>query len=676
MFKKVYDLIVANRLLTGILLAGIIIRLVFFFRAYETLPISSDEAWPGLMAKHILDGEFPVVYWGQSYMGTVESFFQSIFIYLFGTIPFSVRVYPLLVGILFIFVTYKIADEMYNRGVALITASLVSIPTVYLSICTSMVPPDNYLATVLIGSTALLLLHRVIYKPISEDEKMRYHILLGFLSGLGFWIHILYIDYIALILLFFFIRDKLFFLRKKFWAFILFFTIGSLPLILYNLTHNFDTFTVARGVGLRMTFLKIIMLFEAVIPVLLGMRVTPYADNPNTLQLPLHLGALLGAIYVAAFLYIIITRWKNILGFLTFSLKRIGPTEMLLAFVLISVMVFSRGERSNSWAVRYILPVISVVPILLSFAIYDVWSTTRRERYRVIAGAVLAIVLIIQLYGNGLVYAAWGSPKMVSETLELPDDRPLIAFLDSKRITRAYAHYWISYRLTYETGERIICAQPYDERYGGRYKPKYTDEVHNSRVVAFIFHPTLGIPYDLFEENLKVIGGSYKKETIGPYTVFYDFVPPKIGEPLSQEGWVAESNYSPEDVRNAFDRDILSRWATKSPQKPGAYFILDMGKGQRVSGISMALGRFLSDSPRGVIVETSRDKRSWREEARLQRNMGTLVWKNGHPLFEMENGRTEIIFDPVNARYIKITQTSYANPFDWSIAELYVYRGD
>ncbi len=669
MLKKVYGFIAANRLLTGILFAGIVLRLIFFFRAYEKLPVSSEEAWAGLMGRHILDGEFPVVYWGQSYMGTVESFFQSVFIYLFGTIPFSIRVYPLLVGILFIFVTFKIADEMYNRGVALITAAIVSIPTAYLSICTSMVPPDQYLATVLVGSSAILLLHRIIYRPMPEEKRMRHYIMLGFLSGFGFYIHILYIDYIGLILLFFFIQDKLFFLRKGFWALVLFFAIGSLPLIIYNITHNFDTFSVTRGVGLKMAFLKMLMLFEVVIPVLIGMRVTPYADNPNTLPLPLHLGPILGAIYVSAFLYIIITRWKNILGFLTFSLKRIGPTEMLLAFFLISVVIFSRGERSNSWAVRYILPVISVIPILLSFAIYEVW-----KKYRKIAGAVIAIVLIIQLYGNGLVYAAWGSQKMVGETLQLPDDRPLIAFLDSMGITRAYAHYWISFRMTYETGKRIICAQPYDERFGGRYKPKYTDEVHNSSVVAFIFHPTLGIPYDLFEENLKVIGGSYKKETIGPYTVFYDFVPPKIGEPLSPEGWIAESNYSPEDVRNAFDRDILSRWATKSPQRPGAYFILDMGKGQSISGISMALGRFLSDSPRGVIVETSMDKESWREVVNLPRNVGSLVWKNGHPLFEMDNGRTELIFEPVKARYIKITQTSYANPFDWSIAELYVYK--
>lgn len=668
MLRKGYDFIVANRLLVVIFVAGITLRLIFFIRAYKVLPVSTDEALPGLMAKHILDGEFPVVYWGQSYMGTLESFFQSIFIYFFKTIPFSVRIYPLLAGLLFTFITFKLADEIYNRHIALISLSLVSIPTAYLSICSSIVPPDNYLAIVLIGSLALLLLHRVIYRPIDEKQKMRYHLLMGFLSGIGFWIHLLYINYIVLILLFFFIQDKLFFLRKRFWVFALFFIIGSLPFIHYNITHNFDTFTVAKGVGLRKAFENLLMLFRDVIPQLLGIKIPLYGDNWNTLPLPKYWGFMLGLVYGLAFLYIIISRCKKLLGFLTLSLKRIGPTEMLLAFVVICIVIFIRSGRANSWAVRYILPVFSVVPILLSLAIYNIG-----RRYKAVAVVMLGIVMIIQLYGNGRLYEAWGMPDIVENALDLPDDRLLIAFLDSKGISRAYAHYWIADRLTYETGERIICARPYDERFGGRYKPRYIDEVNRTRNVAFIFHPTLGLPYKVFEENVKGIGGGYKKETVGPYTIFYDFISP-IGEPIQRAGWIAESNYSPGDVTMAFDNDISTRWATRSPQKPGAYFLIDLGESRSVSGISMFLGRFKTDYPRGVIVQTSGDRIVWKTAMELQTNLGNLVWENGHPVFNMENSRTELYFKPVKARYIKITQTGRAYPFDWSIAELYVYR--
>jgi len=491
---------------------------------------------------------------------------------------------------------------------------------------------------------------------------------MGLLSGIGFWIHLLYIDYIVLIILFLFIQDKLILFRKRFWISVIFFIIGSLPLILYNIIHNFDTFIVARGVGLRKAFENLIMLFRYVLPQLLGVKVPLYGDNWNTLPLPDSWGPIVVTIYVTAFLYIIITRWKNILGFVTLSLKRIGPTEMLLSFIIMSIIIFIRSGRANNWAVRYILPVFSVLPILLSFAIYEI-----SKKYRPIGVTMIAVTLLIQLYGNGLLYNAWGSPKIVGETLELPDDRPLIAFLDSRGISRAYAHYWIADRLTYETGERIICTRPYDERFGGRYKPRFFDDVTKSRNVAFIFHPTLGLPYNVFEENVKGIGGGFRKETIGPYTVFYDFVSP-MGEAIPRTGWRAESNYSPDDVIMAFDNDISTRWATRSPQRPGAYFLLDLGEKQRVSGISMFLGRFTTDFPRGVIIEISRDKVKWESVIELQSNLGVLVWENGHPVFDMENRRSELYFKPVEARYIKIIQTGYAYPFDWSIAELYVYK--
>ncbi len=668
MLKKIYKDILSNRLLTGILLIGILIRLIFFLRAYEIIPISSDEAWPGLMAKHILDGEFPVVYWGQSYMGTVESFFQAIFIYLFGTIPFSVRVYPLLVGILFIFVTFKIADEMYNRGVALIAASLVSIPTVYLSICTSMVPPDNYLATALIGSSAILLLHRVIYKPISEDEKMRYHILLGFLSGLGFWIHILYIDYIALILLFFFIHDKLIFLRKRFWAFVLFFTIGSLPLILYNITHSFDTFMVARGVGLRKAFENLLMLFRDVLPQLLGVKIPLYGDNWNTLSLPEHWGLALGAVYIIAFLYIIVTRWKNILGFLTFSLKKIGPTEMLLAFIIISIFVFIRSERANDWAVRYILPVFSVVPVLLSYVIYGIG-----RRYKSVAGVMLGIVMVMQLYGNGRLYAAWGMPEIVEKALDLPDDRPLITFLDSKGITRAYAHYWISYRMTYETGERIICAQPYDERFAGRFKPRYTDEVASSGNVTYVLYERLGIPPPEFEKSLKKIGGSYTKEIIGPFTVFYNFRPPHVEIP--GKGWIVKSNYNSRDASLAIDGDIRTRWGSSHPRVKGMNFEIEIPRPYLLNKIEIRLGGFTLDYPETIDLDVSEDGIRWKRVVFTTHMEDILRWDQGQPRYFFGHEAVVLyhLFQPVKARFVRLNQTGSHPVFDWSIPEISLY---
>lgn len=109
------------------------------------------------------------------------------------------------------------------------------------------------------------------------------------------------------------------------------------------------------------------------------------------------------------------------------------------------------------------------------------------------------------------VYMVWGDKVTVEERLDLPDNRNLIAFLDSEGIEGAYATLWTSHRLSYETGERVLCAQPYDERFGGKVTPAYKDKVDAMENIAFIFHRRFSpLSSSLFEENLKALGGSYK----------------------------------------------------------------------------------------------------------------------------------------------------------------------
>jgi len=108
----------------AVLVVGVIFRLLLFAFAYQKLPLSSDEAWPGLMAMHMLEGEFPVVYWGQTYMGTQESFIDAALIFLFGAHTLTIRIYPLAFAFLFLAVSYWLARSSYNREVGLITLVL------------------------------------------------------------------------------------------------------------------------------------------------------------------------------------------------------------------------------------------------------------------------------------------------------------------------------------------------------------------------------------------------------------------------------------------------------------------------------------------------------------------------------------------------------------------------
>lgn len=142
----------------AIVAAAVLFRIGFYLFALQKLPVSSDEAWPSLMAMHMLKGEFPILYWGQNYMGTQESAIQAVWIALLGPHTWVVRLYPLLFGFLFVAASALLAARIYNREVAWLVLLLLVVPAPYLTMCSILIPPDNYLALTTLGSLSLVLL--------------------------------------------------------------------------------------------------------------------------------------------------------------------------------------------------------------------------------------------------------------------------------------------------------------------------------------------------------------------------------------------------------------------------------------------------------------------------------------------------------------------------------------
>src|SRR5689334_3772305 len=60
------------------------------------LGLSSDSAVPVLMARHILDGERPLYFWGQPYLGAIDSYLAAALMALFGRDAFALAYLPTL----------------------------------------------------------------------------------------------------------------------------------------------------------------------------------------------------------------------------------------------------------------------------------------------------------------------------------------------------------------------------------------------------------------------------------------------------------------------------------------------------------------------------------------------------------------------------------------------------
>jgi hypothetical protein len=48
----------------------------------------------GLMGRHILQGEFPVFFWGQPFAGTLESFLAAVLFFVFGSSRLTLALPP------------------------------------------------------------------------------------------------------------------------------------------------------------------------------------------------------------------------------------------------------------------------------------------------------------------------------------------------------------------------------------------------------------------------------------------------------------------------------------------------------------------------------------------------------------------------------------------------------
>ncbi len=647
----------------AVICLAVLFRLGFYFYGLAKLPLSSDEAWPALMSIHILKGEFPVVYWGQTYMGTQESYLAAPLIYLFGPATWVVRLYPLFVAFLFVFVTYLLACRAFNRQVGLLTLCLLAAPAPYLAMCGVTVAPDNCLAVTTLGGLALLLTLRLVSQ---EPPRVRDGVFLGAVLGYAFWLHLLIISFIVCSAAYLFLNDKKLFLRRYFWGIVLAFIITSLPLLWFNIKNGFATFgDVGRTSDWQRTleYVRIAVTYTG--QFFTGQRIMLYADNFRNLVLPKALYYSLGFIWGGLILWVVLAKWRELLRLFVFSIKGSSGAPLLIVVAGVSIAVFAHSSRSGSDDARYLLPLMAVLPIIGAFGIWRLYS---RFRY---AGIVLTLfVMTCQVWGNVQLARAWSDPVFVAGPLELPDTRPLIDALQKHGIRYAYAHLWLSYRITCETDEKIIVSEPFNERFGG--KPvHYLDEAGRAEEVAFITHPTL-FPPSRFEPYLQKIGGSYQKGELGPFTVFYDFKPPcddRALREIPRSGWKLDSNYSPDKCRYAVDESLETAWSSdKKPQKPDMIFDVDLGQIREVGKLRIVPGG--NDYPRELTVQVSDDGSAWREAWR--QDDFDLSWENGQPRFLYWERYFTVVFPAQRARYIRLKQTGSGDRA-WSMADLRMF---
>jgi len=97
-----------------------------------------------------------------------------------------------------------------------------------------------------------------------------------------------------------------------------------------------------------------------------------------------------------------------------------------------------------------------------------------------------------------------------------------------------------------------------------------------------------------------------------------------------------------------------------------------LAESARLTGLTLDLGPFRFDYPRGLNLELSRDGTRWTAVAATPVLIGPLRWAGSHLL---RDGVDRILFrfDPMEAQAVRLVQTGRDPLFSWSVARLQLF---
>lgn len=602
-----------------------------------TPALDSDQAIVGLMARHILQGEFPIFFWGQPFAGTMEAHLAALLFYLFGPSRLTLALSPFLFSLGFLLLTYRLAREAFDQEVGLLALLLAAVPAPFL-VSHSVTARSNYIENLLLGSLVLCLTLRVPREP--GPRQRRALLLLGFFAGLAWYQSPQSVHYLAASGLFLLLRHPRLLLQRAFFDAAAAFVVGSLPLWIYNLGSGGTFEAIQAQSGAEPLGSSLARYLGAKLPYVLG--VTTREEG-----LGWSAGALILALYAGALGYLV-RRW------------RLPGSQLLLLFLVITSAVVVTGYNRGG-GTRYLLPLYSALPVVLA-ALLVALGRWNRWVCAVAVGALLGANI-----GGNLVRAeALDARKLGLYAWERARGGELVKFLEAEGLTRVYvSDFWDAYRLTFDAQERIVFAEPIPSFY-----PSYTRMVDTAERYAYVVKGQYVV--ESFAENLRLIGAGHRRRRVVGYTVFDAFVPPAglALRPVPRAEWRTTASHGAAHAGRAFDRDPLTGWRTGEPGRSEAFFQVDLGALRTIGEVTLLPAR-AADAPRTFRLEVSRDGARWEPALAVTGTWQGLAWVGSRVRVD-PMGRIQVRFEPTAARWVRVSLVAASAAGEWSIGELFV----
>lgn len=515
----------------------------------DRVPFNADEAIVALMARHILQGERPVFFYGQTYMGSLDAFLVAGGFAIFGEQVWVIRLVQAVLYLGTLWTTFLLGKAIFGSPHSgMIAVLLLAVPAVNMVLYTTA-SLGGYGEALLLGNLILYYAVRIVnnnsffsvdIQPFqfnftsSTFSIMTLVFLWALFSGLGLWALAITLVYtlpaFGLILVRYWQNRALIPWRSS--AGLIFlglvgFAIGAFPLWNYAFHHGIAEMFFETGGGvvnisqspyLEQVFGRLLNFVLLGGTAALGMR-PPW--EVRWLALPL--------------IPFILLFWAAVVYLTVHKLRSLDRLERQLSWMLIAMIgvlagAFILTPFGNDPSGRYFLP------LALPMALFA-GDTIRTYPFPKEIWRWAAVFFVMAFNGIGIIQCALRLPPGITTQFDLNTvvdhrfDQQLIDFLNTQGETRGFSNYWVAYPLAFLSQERLIFVPrlPYhlDLSYtprDDRYAP-YDQLVEASSKVAYI---TINRgPLDaLLRSAFSHAGVRWDEKLIGDYRIYYHLSKP------------------------------------------------------------------------------------------------------------------------------------------------------
>lgn len=609
--------------------------------------IDSDEAIVGLMGKHIVEGgDIPTFYYGQHYMGSLEPLLAAYLFKFFGISVYALRAVPLFFYLLLFPLIYLFGLAINNKVTARIATILLALsPMSFIE--WSFRARGGFIEIVFLSFLALYL--TVLW--IKGRRGFGVTLAIGIVTGLGWWTNnqiVFAMCPIGLAFIFILVKTPVHLIKHAGFG-MSGFLFGSLPYWKYNIEKDFPSlgmFAFSEEIGRN--FYGFI---QASLPIILGTERFWSAEEifPGSYIIGFGIYAIICAVVV----------FKIAKNFLDHKVKEGSVVLLLFSFILTAFTIFVVSVFGSLYnAPRYLLPVYPAIYLLSGYAL-------SLSKSRVLQSAAIVSIVCLNLsstYLGGV--RTPGEPFVFMKERAQRDHHELIKWLLARNISLVKTNYWIGYRLAFETNEKVkflLFGDPYQPRIA-EYE-LLEDSQHSSKIPYLL----TAKQSELVKDGLLKAGYSFESDNISGYTLISNVTPKyKIDELKNITDYIVHADLNKDMASLIHDNNANTRWGTGIHQNKGQSIDIVFSQVEKIKAIEIELGKWRTDYPRALEIQCI-DPKNQMLEVLSEAGQKSIAYVSGADHFKIE-------FEAMSCTKLIFKQNGYDPVFDWSIAELRVYK--